>query len=111
MNAGIMAMGAASPGPVFSGMLTKFGLASSAGYFSVWCGPRVPRLLRLLLLLVYRGPSLLYVACPKSLACSDDRPSHHRLPCRHMSAIVSGTSVSKGTRCAACGRLLSRWGQ
>lgn len=30
-------MGAASPGPVFSGMLTKFGLASSAGYFSVWC--------------------------------------------------------------------------
>jgi len=34
--AGIMAMGAASPGPVFSGMLTKFGLASSAGYFSVW---------------------------------------------------------------------------
>lgn len=33
---GILALGAASPGPVFSGMLTKFGLASSAGYFSVW---------------------------------------------------------------------------
>lgn len=31
-------MGVASPGPVFSSMLTKFGLASSAGYFSVWWG-------------------------------------------------------------------------
>jgi 4TM region of pyridine nucleotide transhydrogenase, mitoch len=29
-------MGVASPGPAFSSMLTKFGLASSAGYFSVW---------------------------------------------------------------------------
>lgn len=34
--AGIMAMGVVSPGAAFSSMLTKFGLASSAGYFSVW---------------------------------------------------------------------------
>jgi H+-translocating NAD(P) transhydrogenase len=31
-----MAMGVASPSAAFSSMLTKFGLASSAGYFSVW---------------------------------------------------------------------------
>ena len=30
-----MALGMASPGPAFSSMLTKFGLASTAGYFSV----------------------------------------------------------------------------
>lgn len=29
-------MGVASPSAAFSSMLTKFGLASSAGYFSVW---------------------------------------------------------------------------
>jgi 4TM region of pyridine nucleotide transhydrogenase, mitoch len=34
--AGIMAMGVASPSAAFTSMLTKFGLASSAGYFSVW---------------------------------------------------------------------------
>lgn len=36
LTAGIMALGAASPGAAFSAMLTKFGLASTAGYFSVW---------------------------------------------------------------------------
>ena len=36
LDAGIMAMGVASPSAAFSSMLTKFGLASSAGYFSVW---------------------------------------------------------------------------
>lgn len=32
----IAALGVASPGPVFSSMLTKFGLASICGYQTVW---------------------------------------------------------------------------
>ena len=31
-----MALGAVSPGPVFSSMVTKFGLSSICGYQTVW---------------------------------------------------------------------------
>ena len=33
---GVLALGAGAPGPAFSGMATKFGLASICGYQTVW---------------------------------------------------------------------------
>lgn len=34
--AGMLVMGAASPNPAFTSMMTKFGLASICGYQTVW---------------------------------------------------------------------------
>lgn len=67
----LVGMGAASPGPAFSSMLTKFGLASICGYQTVWGECRFQRTVLHNLTLTLTLLSFQFTACTKGVAATN----------------------------------------